>query len=262
MSVIAATVRRMSTLLPDLAAWTSDDFGAAANVGTFLVALAALVIATRQLRQARELRREEMAPYVVVDVVPSTTSNWLLELVVENIGQTVARDVRITVDPPLRSTLDTDEVQVARWSVLEEGVRTMAPGRRLTALFDSAHQRHSTDLPRRYEVTVSAEDSYGRKEKYPFTIDLNPLYGAMYTDKKGVHHLVGEVIKLRKATEKIAKEVGTVEVFDGPTRQAERAEKREQWQRTARLFEERQGLSTSDSDPATGAVGDEGRMDS
>src|SRR4051794_41158199 len=62
---------RVSALLPDLAAWSSDDWGAAASVGTFVVAMAATVIGWRQLRQARSLREEEAAPFVVVDVVPS-----------------------------------------------------------------------------------------------------------------------------------------------------------------------------------------------
>lgn len=236
--------------LPDLTAWTPDDFSAAANLGTFALAAAALVIATRQLRQARDLRQEEAAPYIVLDVLRSVTSSWLFELVVENVGQTAASDVRIVIDPPLTSTLDGENFAVGHWSVLTDGVRTMAPGRRLTTLFDSGHQRHAADLPRRYEATVTYADSRGRpQDPQSFTLDLEPLYGAMYTEERGVHHLVKEVEKLRKAADKIAKQVGTVEVYDGLQRDAERREAHKEWQRRVRAFEERQGRPLSEPDP-------------
>lgn len=236
--------------LPDLTAWTPDDFSAAASLGTFALAAAALFIATRQLRQARDLRQEEAAPYIVLDVLRSRTSSWLFELVVENVGQTAARDVRIVINPPLTSTLDGEDFAVRHWSVLTDGVRTMAPGRRLATLFDSGHQRHAADLPRRYEATVTYTDSRGRpQDPQSFTLDLEPLYGAMYTEEKGVHHLVKEVEKLRKAADKIAKQVGTVEVYDGLKRDAERREAHKEWQRRVRAFEEQQGRPRSEPDP-------------
>lgn len=246
-----ATVRRMTIeWLPDLAAWRPSDWQAASGFGTLLVAATATLIARRQLIQARELREEEAAPFIVVDIVPDRPGGWLLDLVIENTGKTMARDVRITFEPPIQTAIDMKGYEPQNWSPLRDGIKTLIPSRRLHSLFDSAHERYPTDLPRQYEVNVDCKDARGRPQPtVTITIDLEPTFGAMTSREKGLDHLVQEVEKLRKASEKIAKKVGTVEVFDGPARQAERAERQAEWQRSVRRMDEQQGLPYSEPDP-------------
>lgn len=246
------------SLVPDLAAWTPEDFGAASSVGTLLVAITATWIARRQLIQARQLREEEAAPAVVVDVVPSPVSGHILDLVIQNIGKTAARDVKIIFDPPVKSATNMAGYELCDWSAIRDGIKTLAPGRRLTALFDSAVDRFDSDLPRQYVVTVESRDSHGRPQRaMTHILDLEPIFGALHTDIRGVHHLVLEVEKLRKAVEPITKKSLTVEVYDGPTRDGQRAQAREQHQARARaLFEQRQAAArAAEEAPLGGATG-------
>jgi hypothetical protein len=62
----------------------------------------------------------------------------VLLLTVENLGRTIARDVWITFDPKLRSTLDSppDVVrenvpEVADFKIFREGIVNLPPGKRL-----------------------------------------------------------------------------------------------------------------------------------
>jgi hypothetical protein len=218
--------------LPDLAAWTPQDWSAAASVGTLLVALAATGIGWRQLKQARALREEEAAPFVVVDVVPTPASRWILDLVIENTGKTVARDVRITFDPPVESAADMAGYDLRDWSPLRDGIKSLAPGRRLTAMFDQTRERHASELPRQYEVRVECRGARGRRQPVmEYTVDLDPLYGALYVEEKGLHNLVQEVEKLRKAVEPITRKPLTVEVYDAKEVREERAQRHEEWRR-------------------------------
>lgn len=247
----------MALTLPDLVAWTPADYGAASSVGTLLVAITATWIARRQLIQARQLREEEAAPAVVVDVVPSPVSGHMLDLVIENIGKTAARDVKITFDPPVKSATNMAGYELADWSAVRDGIQTLAPGRRLTALFDSAIDRFDSELPRQYVVTVESRDSHGRPQRaMTYTVDLEPIFGALHTDIRGMHHLVKEVEKLRKAVEPITKKSLTVEVYDGPTRDGQRAEAREQHQARARALEDRQEAARAAEEGAAGGTGD------
>lgn len=244
--------------LPDLAAWTPEDWGAASGAGTLLVAIAATWIARRQLKQARQLREEEAAPFIVVDILPDPNGPWVLDLIIENTGKTMARDVRITFDPPLQSATDMKGYEPQNWAPVRDGIKILIPGRRLHSMFDSAMARSKSDLPRQYEVLVNYKDSHGRPQPaISLTIDLEPIYGAMTSREKGLNDLVREVEKLRKATEKVAKEVGTVEVYDGPTRDAERAERRAEWQRSVRQYEDERGFQHSEPDPDEPAVDDD-----
>src|ERR1700677_5090429 len=71
---------------------------------TLFVLLASAVIALRQLRQARQLQEEEAQPVVVVDVYVDTPPRYI-HIYLENLGKTIARDVRVHFTPPLKSML-------------------------------------------------------------------------------------------------------------------------------------------------------------
>lgn len=58
----------------------------------------------------------------------------LLLLLAENIGQTLARDVKLTFNPPLRTTFERRAIENS--SLVTEGVPSMPPGRRIEGLFD------------------------------------------------------------------------------------------------------------------------------
>lgn len=224
--------------LPDLGHWSPATYGAASNVGTLVVAGVATFIARRQLKQARELREEEAAPFVVVDVVPSR-NGFSLDLVIENIGKTLATDVRIAFDPPISSTLDGSGYDLADWSPLKEGIATLAPGRRLMALFDTGPQRYQAKLPLRYDVVVTCKDSRGRQQPpLPYVADLNLIYGRMYVAEKGVDEAVKELEGIRKALDPITKGSLTVEVYDGEAMDAKRDEAREENRRRHLEFEQ------------------------
>jgi hypothetical protein len=58
----------------------------------------------QELREAeRELRKDEARPYVVVDFEPERPP--IVNLVIANLGRTMARNVRIEVDPPFDSSV-------------------------------------------------------------------------------------------------------------------------------------------------------------
>jgi hypothetical protein len=77
--------------------WTVERVVALATTGQLLVLVAAALYARAQVREARELRRDEARPYVVVDLEPDRPP--FMNLVVANLGRTMARNVRIETDP-------------------------------------------------------------------------------------------------------------------------------------------------------------------
>jgi len=145
-----------------------------------------------QARQSRQLQEEQARPFVIVDFEPG----FLIYLVVENIGRTMARNVTITPDKALESTLpdpDIDETPLFR-----EPIPALPPGKKIRVLFDSAPARLNSDLPRAYEVTVRYEGPFGRiyePDRYP--LDLSMYLGSALPPK-GLPQLVEEVEKVRK----------------------------------------------------------------
>lgn len=127
-----------------------------------------------QLQVARQVHREQNEPYVIVDIQPQEPGSFLLVLVIQNVGPTVARNVKIKVTPNLTSTAG-DDVGDALAQVLSRTITMMPPGRRLEYLFDFTTNRFGSGLPMVFEFTVNSEGPMGPVEELRYTVDLDVL---------------------------------------------------------------------------------------
>lgn len=160
---------------------SADDWTVAVAVVAAAVAIWQACIArrsaTQQLDLAERIHREQNEPYVIVDIQPDHSSGAVL-LVVENIGPTVARNVRISCDPPLASGWAPEEGQPDLTRALQDTLaRTtmLLPRRRLTFLLDDRERFQNTELPRVYTFTVNADGPAGPVETLEYTVDLDAM---------------------------------------------------------------------------------------
>lgn len=159
----------------------------------------------RQEQAAREERRqEELArPFVVVDFEPSPAWGNAVNLVFENLGKTLAKNVRFTFEPPLKSSQSGTGFEVADSVLIKSGVPAMPPGKRIEALFDLSHERISTDLPMTYRVKVDCEDASGRRqETLEYVLDLGFRYSLGRIDVKTIHHAAESLKKIEQNLKK------------------------------------------------------------
>lgn len=185
--------------MPEADTTTTTEILQTAFVGLqLLVLIAAAFFGRRQLNEAKELREAQTRPFVVIDLGSSARS--LFDLVVKNIGPTLARDVHFKFDPPIRST--DDDLDPNKVKMFREGISTLAPGKEIRTLFEKGPDRHESDLPDTYAVTVTYTDQSG-KRSYEETVDLD--FG-LYWDRLIVSRR--DVHDLYKQLETIAKEIG------------------------------------------------------
>jgi hypothetical protein len=155
------------------------------------------IFALVQVLQARKLREEQARPFVVVDFEPG----FLVDLTVENLGRTMARDVTIRFDKPLESTLAGPR-EIDESPLLRQPIPTLPPGRKIRVLFDQYAARLEAKLPLTYDVALRYKGPFGKKEwEHPYRLDLG-IYLGSALPPKGVPELVAEVEKIRKELEK------------------------------------------------------------
>jgi len=131
----------------------------------------------QQLQQAELARRDSLEPHVVVDIRPRAPGSVMLGLFVTNIGATTARDVRIEVDPPLRSSYGA-MMEDNLTKAVSRPISTLASGRVLMWNMDTASGLvERADLPRLYRFTVHASGPFGPLEPVSSVIDLEVLLG-------------------------------------------------------------------------------------
>ncbi|MDQ0993041.1 hypothetical protein [Streptomyces sp. V3I7] len=182
-------------LAVDFGAWTSEDWSAASAVATALltlftvaIALAAALYARQQVTLARQLREEQAQPFVVVDIQDNPVWRQAFDFVIENMGQTLAKNVKIKIDPPLTSTLDSDGYPLQSTPLLTQGIPSLPPRKRITALFDVGADRREAGLPMKYTATVEFEDAHGRpQEPLTYILDLSIRYSLLSMTEYGVH---------------------------------------------------------------------------
>jgi hypothetical protein len=151
--------------------WSAERLVAAAAVGQLGVLLAAAWYARNQVAEARELRKEQARPFVVVDFEPDRVP--FVNLAIANLGRTMARNVRIEADPPFDSSVyRPGPVQLAWFTMFNEGIPALAPGKRIVLLFDQMHDRDKLGLPDTYRVRLTYEWDGGDPLSDELRLDL------------------------------------------------------------------------------------------
>lgn len=195
-----------------LAGLSPDEWTAVGTVGTAIVAMLAAVFAGWQVWEIRRTRQEESRPFVIADIQSSAAWNNLFNLVIENAGATVARDVRVSFTPPLQSSIA--EVDLESTVLLTEGIPMLPPGRQVKAFFDAAHDRKGKGLPMRYDVEVALKDFRGRpQEVQRYVIDLEHLYGLTNITEYGMHDAAKALREIQKSVKKWSDIHGRLKVW-------------------------------------------------
>ncbi len=116
-------------------------------------------------------QREQAEPYVIADIRPRVPGSSLMVFSIENIGPTLARDVQITIDPPLRTTRG-EERDAAINRAITRKIPTLPPKRTLLFNLDAGFKFFDSDLPLLYTVTVDSFGPFGKVETLTYIIDL------------------------------------------------------------------------------------------
>ena len=114
----------------------------------------------------------------------------------------MARDVRLTFEPELTSSLDSNPrvTDPGKLKPLSEGISNLPPGKRVDVLFDIFTQREPASYPDVYKVQV---DFYAPALNETIhddsVLDLGVYRNVLHANRRDVHDLVAEVEKIRKA---------------------------------------------------------------
>jgi hypothetical protein len=132
-------------------------------------------VASDQLDLARQIRTEASEPYVIADIVPQVGGTSMLLFRIENVGPTMARNVQLSITPPLQGGMPNSwDETLAR--VVARRIPFLPPGRRIEWVFGMGFTIFGSDtLPRQYTVTVTTTGPSGPVEPLTYVIDLDAI---------------------------------------------------------------------------------------
>ncbi|MDN3249731.1 hypothetical protein [Streptomyces sp. ZSW22] len=206
-------------------------------------------VANEQLLQAERLHREQLAlaerihreqnePYVIVDIQPSDPTSEILVVVIENIGPTMARNVRISCDPPLVSGWGDDLTEMLH-RALSRSIPMLPPGRRLEFLLDNQDRFQNSDLPTSYTFTVESEGPGGAVEPLEYVVDFGTWAESLMRNRptKQIEDKLGKIQAAVKALS------DNYKLANSPAIRSER-------ERAAELVQQRRAQAGAEQPPA------------
>lgn len=170
---------------------------------------AQVAAADQQFRAALDQQREQQhqweqlqQPNVWADLRPDDGQGGLLMLYVANSGPTLARNVRVTFDPPLIPEPRRSDTLVKAQEVLARGISSLAPGYRYAWSLGGAGVTIPLGPPDGYLVKLDAIGPFGPVPTIEY--ELNPLdFYQNLTTPPGTLHSVA--VAIREATAQLQK---------------------------------------------------------
>lgn len=150
--------------------------------------------AQNTLLEMREARDQETAPYVIAYFdVPNDTRS--LDLVIKNIGKSMATNVTVSFDPQLKLR-DPYENMLAR-VLPPEGIPSIPPDYEIRTALDFFMNYKQSGLPMKFTIDVSYQGGI-RKEKRSATYnsDLTLFRGNVYTLEPSIKDITEEIKRL------------------------------------------------------------------
>lgn len=175
---------------------------------TGVSALVTGAVAILTLRSIKQDSIDRTRPVIAIEVLPVVLSHGTCELVVQNVGQSVAKNVSVTFDPAITEDMGQMAAFLARR--YSRTIPTMAPGRRLTNIYahwvGDGSDNLDEDVPKDFTAKARYVDSHGRGYEDSYDLSLQTLRNQTTsspadTDPKGLQK------RWAKALEAIARGV-------------------------------------------------------
>lgn len=215
--------------------WT-DEWQVYLVGAQLLVLLIAAAVAGWQVWEARNLRLQQNRPFVVIDF--EVEAGNLIYLEIANLGTSLARNVRIAIDPPLKTTT---KIRFKDMKMLNEGIPTLVPGKRVRTLYDLFNRRRDKALPSAHTATISyTDEDGGRDYEEKFVLDLE-LYRYLSTvTRHTIHDVHKQLAELNRTLNKWSASVGSGMIAMSP--EEARSE-------SNRIFDEMEERERQDEEP-------------
>ena len=203
------------------AGWTATTTVVILGAQLLFLAIAAFV-ASRQVSEAKQLREAQAQPFVVVDFEIERRSE--INIVISNIGGTMARDIRLTFTPDLTSSFDRHPNVVAPRELkpFREGIASLPPGKRIVVLFDLFTERDEEKFPDEYQVAISFDaPALGKHLTDESTLDLGVYRNVLVAGRQDIHDVHARLKEVVKELKKWTSSGSGINIVTEADRQAE-----------------------------------------
>lgn len=221
LSAIAAVFAMLVSLRQARAAKRAEEQAENQAATALEHAQAALTQARAAQRQAgaaeeqtgiqRQLMTRAAQPYVWADVRGDNATGTLLNLVVGNSGSSVARNVRVEIDPQLPFVSDMRERMESAMVELMAGLPSLHPGQVLQWTLGQAFNLIKPGEAQEHTFTIYADGPMGPLEPVTHIVKISALEAVLDRPDGTVHELTKAVKDVSRQISRLAQSGRTIE---------------------------------------------------
>lgn len=161
---------------------------------------------SKSVKEMKVTREDENRPYIVTYI--KSQPKGTVELFIENIGKTVARNIEISITPEFQFP---KERPLSKSTLLNNPIPNMPPNYKYSMFvgmyWDFKNEDRTYPV---FEVEVNYEDSNDKSFTEQFIIDLNVGSDTTHLVEKGIHDLTKEFITFRKNFQKVQGDISDI----------------------------------------------------
>lgn len=181
---------------------TPEQIGAFWAAVTGVTAVVTGVVAILSLRSLKQDSIDRTRPVISAELLPVVLSKGTTEIVVANVGRSVAKQVNVTLDPPV--TEDMGQMAAFLANRYKSVIPTMGPGRQLGNIYARWVGDGSSEtvepVPQQLIATITYEDSHGRSymDRYELTLESvrnETVSSPSNTDEKGLQKRLANALE-------------------------------------------------------------------
>jgi len=166
---------------------------------SFFVTIATVfyvILTYRLLRESAKARKQQNKPYVIVDL---EIKSIFLKMVVKNLGNSSALNVKIKAEPSFNNPF--------------ENIEFLAPNKEISTIINYVTHDSLDTKNSKYKFSVIYSDPYGENYNHEYNIDISPYLNALNTkeDNKEIIDLLGKIKdNLHSISGSLEKQVNTM----------------------------------------------------
>lgn len=160
--------------------------------------------AREQTKLQRELAGAASQPYVWADIRPDMQQGSMLQVVVGNSGPTMARNVRVTFEPPLPTGTQHAERILKIELTLAAGLKSLAPQRVIQWTLGVGRELLASEASQLCTVRIGGDGPHGPLPVLATEIDISQWREARDAPDGSLHHVRGAIKDHVKAVQEVS----------------------------------------------------------
>jgi hypothetical protein len=150
----------------------------------------------RQTALQREVAQSAAQPYVWADFRTFADDGWTIRFILGNSGPTVARNIRVLIDPPLPADARAAEFIDRLRPKLKRGLASLAPGHQLDWPLGGSPELVNRTAGLIHTIRIEFDGPYGPVEPTEFVFNFDDMaettarhYGTLHAVRQAVDRL-------------------------------------------------------------------------